>query len=49
MSGVSIGVRLKIFTFIWRLSWAMNGDIEVSQIIFVRNRVDAGNTEFSDK
>jgi hypothetical protein len=32
-----------MYTFIWRLSGAMDGNIKVAQVIFVRNGVDTGN------
>lgn len=34
-----------IRTLVRRLSGAMDGDIKVTEVVFVRNRVDTGDTE----
>ena len=30
-------------TFVRRLRWTMNADVEISQVVFVRNSADARN------
>lgn len=32
--GMKEGSRL---TFVWRLGWAVDGDIKIAQVVFVRN------------
>ena len=33
-------------TFVWRLAWAVYRDIEVSQVVLMRNSADTGNTRY---